>query len=393
MTGPQFAEEAQAALEARAAVRRARVDRGELTPESGMGSMQEWRLDLGGYQLYLAPLTGEWLYLDPAHEAIEPTGYRSGDVTFGVLDGMLGVRLRHRPAPAPALTAPMPFASPVGLLSPPPLLGAAAPTRAGPPVANPPPPAPRPGRSRSILRLLALVPMLISIATTGVGIYQLVHTGHPSMVSAASAGPAAPSSPPTSPAIAASSTTATPSTADPSSATATTPSTTHTPSTTAAASTTTLPSTTAPAAKTVRCTNRTVGYSVAYPVGWSVTAGPDGTCQYFNPTPFHVPQDTEVAVAIVIYEMPDDFATATAQFTQPGLLSILRQEPATVAGHRALRILYRDQGETGTTGAKNYEILIDHNHHTLALAAHAPFSANFTTTQHVLKTMAASLTL
>ncbi|HET9655311.1 MAG TPA: hypothetical protein VFP72_08150 [Kineosporiaceae bacterium] len=369
----EFAEEAQAAVEARAQARRARVERGELTPQAGMGSMDEWRLDLGGYQLYLTPLSGDWLYLDPVHQTIEPTGYRCGEVTFGVLDGTLGARLRERQSAA--LPAPPVFPSAAPAPGPPTAFPACPAPAAGPP------PPPRAGHGRRLLQLLSLVPLLFGLATTGIGVYRLVSSrGTTSERPPATQGTAAPGTHP-----------ATAPTAPPVTLTEPAPTTTAAP--TEAAPPPTRTATAKPSTTTTvgRCRNRAVGYSLTYPAGWHVASGPDGTCQYFNPTPFQVPKDAEVAVAIVVYEMPDDFGTATSQFTQPGLIDILQQKRTTVAGHRALRIVYRDQSESGTSGAKNCEVLVDHNNRTLALAAHAPFSADFATTQKVLDAMAASL--
>jgi hypothetical protein len=87
-----FAEEDQAALEAKATARLSRVERGELTPQAGMGTIEEWRLDLCAHRLLLVPSTREWLYYDRAHDTWEPTGYLAGEVRFGVNGDTLGVK-------------------------------------------------------------------------------------------------------------------------------------------------------------------------------------------------------------------------------------------------------------------------------------------------------------
>jgi len=92
VSGVVFAEEDQAALEAKAAARLSRVERGELTPQAGMGTIEEWRLDLPGHQLLLVPSTREWLYYDQVHDTWEPTGYCAGEVRFGVSADSLGVK-------------------------------------------------------------------------------------------------------------------------------------------------------------------------------------------------------------------------------------------------------------------------------------------------------------
>lgn len=87
-----FADDEQVALEAKATARWGRVDRGELTPESGMGTIEEWQLDIAGHRLLLVPSTGEWLYYDSVHDTWEPTGYSAGEVRFGVDAEALGVK-------------------------------------------------------------------------------------------------------------------------------------------------------------------------------------------------------------------------------------------------------------------------------------------------------------
>lgn len=105
-----FAEEEQAALEAKAAARWASVERGETTPAQAMGEMAEWQLEIGGCRLLLVPFNRQWLRYDSIHDTFEPTGYRAGQAHFGVLDGALGVKLRT-PVPAPTTTAPIPLAA------------------------------------------------------------------------------------------------------------------------------------------------------------------------------------------------------------------------------------------------------------------------------------------
>ena len=74
VTASGVLEEEQAALEAKAVVRWARVERGELTPEAAMGSMDEWMLDSDGRRLLLVPSTREWLYFDDVHGTWESAG-------------------------------------------------------------------------------------------------------------------------------------------------------------------------------------------------------------------------------------------------------------------------------------------------------------------------------
>jgi hypothetical protein len=88
----RFAAEEQAALEAKAAARWERVGRGELSPEAGMGAIEEWTMEIGGNRLALVPSTSEWLYYDPVHDTWEPTGYTAGTVRFGVGPDGLGVK-------------------------------------------------------------------------------------------------------------------------------------------------------------------------------------------------------------------------------------------------------------------------------------------------------------
>lgn len=101
-----FADEEQTLLEAKATARWARVERGEFTPEAGMGAIEEWKLEIAGHQLLLVPSTREWLYYDRVHDTWEPTGYSAGEVRFGVDAGALGVKRVARLAFCGACGAP-----------------------------------------------------------------------------------------------------------------------------------------------------------------------------------------------------------------------------------------------------------------------------------------------
>jgi hypothetical protein len=93
-----FAEEEQAALEAKAVARWAPVERGELSATSAMGTPEEWTIEIGAHRLLLVPSTREWLFYDHVHDSWESTGYIAGAVQFGVCAGELGVRRTVRVA-------------------------------------------------------------------------------------------------------------------------------------------------------------------------------------------------------------------------------------------------------------------------------------------------------
>jgi hypothetical protein len=220
-----------------------------------------------------------------------------------------------------------------------------------------------------------LVSVLLGVAVSGLGLFRLVHGDHPKAAPSTTVAASAP-------VVATASPTAHAQTTHASAAAATT-----TPASAPPARTT---PTTAPATKT--CSNTLVGYSVDYPASWSVAGmDPAGPCQFFNPTPFKVPADSEVAVAIDVYQMPDSFDTSTGQFAEGGMFHVLESEPLTIAGHRALRTSYLDENQTGAAGAENYEVAVEHDTHTLILTAHAPFSTDFAATRRVLDAMASSL--
>ena len=92
VNAPRFAGDAQIELESRAEQQLARAERGEITPQELMGTISDWTLEIGPHRVALVPPTGEWLYYDAIHGTWEPTGYKAGEVRFGIRDGELGVR-------------------------------------------------------------------------------------------------------------------------------------------------------------------------------------------------------------------------------------------------------------------------------------------------------------
>jgi hypothetical protein len=103
-----FAEEDQIALEARAAHRWSRVERGELDPSTAMSTMEEWELKIADRRLLLVPSTKDWFWYDSVHDSWESTGHRAGDVIFGVAHGVLVGKVVRGPAPAPPKPQPLP---------------------------------------------------------------------------------------------------------------------------------------------------------------------------------------------------------------------------------------------------------------------------------------------
>lgn len=291
-----FAAEEQAALEARAAARWARVERGELTPEEGMGTSGEWELRVGEHRLLLVPSTGEWLWLDEVHGTWEPTGHAAGQVRFGVQDGELGVkRLSAESAESPP-----------------------------------------PRRERPSLAWLRFVPVVLGLAVSGFGLYRMLDEGETRTAAIPAQQPTA-AKPPAE-----------------------------------------------PVAK--RCTSAELRYTLAYPRGWS-----QARCRFFNPTPFEVPEASEVAVAVVVFEQPDPFETSTAQFTQPGI-EVSELERFEIGGNQALRVLYAAPGEGGS-GDETYQVAVDTGGTTLMFFAFGPYSADLAATRRVVDEMARSLEL
>jgi DNA-directed RNA polymerase subunit RPC12/RpoP len=53
------------------------------------GPSDDWVLDLGLYKLLLIPFSRQWWLFDTIHDEWVDTGYRAGEVTFSVENGML----------------------------------------------------------------------------------------------------------------------------------------------------------------------------------------------------------------------------------------------------------------------------------------------------------------
>lgn len=305
------ASEEQAALEARAMARWARVEAGELTPEQGMGSMDEWELRLGAHRLALVPSTRQWLFLDPVHGTWEPTGFSAGQAVFGVQDGELGVRRTDGDAP-PAAPTPDRTAAVSGDA----------------------------GRSISPLAWLRGALLVAGLALSAFGAYRtLTADDGPQPVSSATTTPSRPQPAP------------------------------------------------AHGTGTKTCSNDVAGYTLHYPAEWS--AGGEGRCTFFHPSPFEAPEASEVAAAIAVLELPDDFDTSTTQFEQPGI-DVDELERFSVDGRRAMRVLYLSPGEAGD-GARTYQVLVERVGTTLVFVAYEPYAESFAETREVVDSMVASL--
>lgn len=85
-------EGAQRALEERRAQVWDRVLAGDLDVTAALGSPDDWELTVGGARFLLHPATAEWLHLDEVHDSWEPTGFRAGEVVFGVSGRLVGAR-------------------------------------------------------------------------------------------------------------------------------------------------------------------------------------------------------------------------------------------------------------------------------------------------------------
>jgi hypothetical protein len=145
---------------------------------------------------------------------------------------------------------------------------------------------------------------------------------------------------------------------------------------------------------TSECVNADDGYSVRYPSGWHVSAGPPfEPCSFFDPEPLELPVASEVPaeLAVTISMEPIDFATATGE-TLGG--RNFAREPISIAGRQALRI----EGETTgdglyDRGIRSYQYFVDLGDRTLIATTYGAGPLPFERKREALDAMMRSLVL
>jgi hypothetical protein len=95
------------------------------------------------------------------------------------------------------------------------------------------------------------------------------------------------------------------------------------------------------------CTNRALGFSIAYPPHWhTARLTPAGACLYFEPKPFRIPPNSDfTGTALEVQPTQQSYAGLVRTLTDRRFSRVHARGRATVAGRPATRL------ETVATGA------------------------------------------
>jgi hypothetical protein len=95
------------------------------------------------------------------------------------------------------------------------------------------------------------------------------------------------------------------------------------------------------------CTNRTLGFSIAYPTGWhTARLRPAGACLYFEPKPFRIPPNSDfTGTALEVLPTQQSYAGLLRTLTDRRFSRVQARSRTTLAGRPATRL------ETIATGA------------------------------------------
>jgi hypothetical protein len=110
------------------------------------------------------------------------------------------------------------------------------------------------------------------------------------------------------------------------------------------------------------CTNRALGFSIAYPPRWhTARLSQAGACLYFEPKPFRIPPNSDfTGTALEVLPTQQSYAGLVRTLTDPTFSRIHSRRRTTVAGRPATRLETVATGEgLLSRGTRTYAYVID----------------------------------
>jgi hypothetical protein len=110
------------------------------------------------------------------------------------------------------------------------------------------------------------------------------------------------------------------------------------------------------------CTNRTLGFSIAYPGTWhTARLNPAGACLYFEPKPFRIPPNSDfTGTALEVLPSQQSYAGLLRTLTDRRFARVRSRSRTSVAGQPATRLETVATGEgLLSRGTRTYAYVID----------------------------------
>lgn len=140
------------------------------------------------------------------------------------------------------------------------------------------------------------------------------------------------------------------------------------------------------------CINDVEGFTVRFPEGWHVHASSlEGGCSLFDPEPIDVPMGSEFpldfAIQIDIESVPVETLTGEVMGRRT-----LSQEPTTVGGREAVRIVGEETGEgLHDRGIRSYRYVVDLGETVFIASTYSVGKLPFERKRRILDAMMASI--
>jgi hypothetical protein len=110
------------------------------------------------------------------------------------------------------------------------------------------------------------------------------------------------------------------------------------------------------------CTNRALGFSIAYPSGWYTTQlNPAGACIYFEPKPFRIPPSSDfTGTALEVLPTQQLYAGLLRTLTDPRFSRAVLRKNLSLRGRQAVRLESVATGEgLLDRGTRTYAYVLD----------------------------------
>lgn len=110
------------------------------------------------------------------------------------------------------------------------------------------------------------------------------------------------------------------------------------------------------------CTNRVLGYSIAYPPAWYTTQlNPAGACAYFDPTPFRIPRNSDfTGTALEVQPADVSYKVALRSMTDPMYQRVRLRRSLVIGGRHATLLETTATGEGYfSRGTEQYSYVLD----------------------------------
>ena len=110
------------------------------------------------------------------------------------------------------------------------------------------------------------------------------------------------------------------------------------------------------------CTNRALGFSIAYPSGWYTTQlNPAGACIYFEPKPFRIPPNSDfTGTSLEVLPTQQAYAGLLRTLTDPRFSRAVLRKNLSLRGRRAVRLESVATGEgLLDRGTRTYAYVLD----------------------------------